>query len=155
MKYRHYGIAQKDFNKSLLKKAVTNPTAYLPLNMRGLLSFYLNKPLPGTGFWASRVDSNFGWKEFCEYESFNLDSLTTHTDFELTSDARIYEIDSSEKVSYLRDNYSLKNGCGFNFENLAEDYDVLELVDMTCDLRNAIYGWDCESILILNPEVIL
>jgi hypothetical protein len=42
-----------------------------------------------------------------------------------------------------------------DFEKLARDYDAVEiLAGSNVDLYYAFYGWDCDSILIMNPYVI-
>ena len=43
-----------------------------------------------------------------------------------------------------------------DFEKLASRYDAIEvLISKDGRLYSALYGWDCDSILILNPNVII
>ena len=157
MEYIHYGINQNDFNISLLKKAQNQPYALkiskMP-KMKGL-AMYVNKPLQGTGFWASRKNVTNGWKEWCISEDFYTQNLEVYTVFELTDDARVYIVNNKQDVDYLKQKYSLPNEAGFDFTKLNQDYDAIEAATMDNGVYHALYLWDCESILILNPEIII
>ena len=157
MEYILYGINQNDFNISLLKKAQNQPYALkiskMP-KMKGL-AMYVNKPLQGTGFWASRKNATNGWKEWCISEDFYTQNLEVYTVFELTDDARVYIVNNKQDVDYLKQKYSLPNEAGFDFTKLNQDYDAIEAATMDNGVYHALYLWDCESILILNPEIII
>jgi hypothetical protein len=157
MEYIHYGINQNDFNISLLKKAQNQPYAIkiseMP-QMKGL-AMYVNKPLQGTGFWASRKNATNGWKEWCISEDFNTESLKSYTIFELTDNARVYIVNNKQDVDYLKQKYSLPNEAGIDFTKLNQDYDAIDVTTMDNGVYHALYLWDCESILILNPEIII
>ena len=153
MEYIHYGINQKDFNISLLKKAQNQPFAIkiseMP-QMKGL-AMYVNKPLQGTGFWASRKNTTNGWKEWCISEDFYTQNLEVYTVFELTDDAKVYTMNNAEDVDRLKQKYSLPNNAGFDFTKLSQYYDAIEAATMGNGVYHALFLWDCESILILNP----
>ena len=53
---------------------------------------YLNKP--SGGLWCSPVNSNYGWKDWCNGEGYNVGSLKTWTKFKLKETANILVIDS-------------------------------------------------------------
>lgn len=40
-----------------------------------------------------------------------------------------------------------------DFEKIAEEYDAIE-VNIDSSLYYALYTWDCDSILIMNPNII-
>ena len=40
-----------------------------------------------------------------------------------------------------------------DFEKIAEEYDAIE-VNIDNSLYYALYTWDCDSILIMNPNII-
>ena len=43
-----------------------------------------------------------------------------------------------------------------DFEKLAQEYDAIEvLISGDPGLYYELYGWDCDSILIMNPEIII
>ena len=116
---------------------------------------------PHGGLWASKIDSTFGWKDWCERNNFELDQLKCNFTFKLKDDAKILTIDSINvlerlhKLQYtvttlIRDVYFL------NFERLLEDgYDAIDFqLSKDHNLYWAMYGWDCDSILILNKDII-
>ncbi len=154
MKYTHYGISEKDFNTMLLKKAQTNEySKNYPVELAGLGS-YQTKPESGTGFWASRSDSKYGWEKWCMDNEYKECDLSKSVLFDIRNDAKIYEISNSAQVDALKRDFSLYNKMGFDFEKLAQKYDAIE-VTINNDTYYSLYGWDCDSILILNPEIIV
>ena len=76
----------------------------------------------------------------------------------LSNDARVLYINS---VNDLEDLPELHNEIGIcswkllNFEKLAKTYDAIEVnISGDPELYFALYGWDCDSILIMNPNII-
>jgi hypothetical protein len=115
---------------------------------------------PIGGLWASREGDNCGWKNWCEREEFHLSRLNTNFKFTLKDDARILRIDHEDQLDNLPKlkNYNKDNEydeCCLDFEKLKQNYDAIE-VDITVDYRIywRLYAWDCNSILIMNPEII-
>lgn len=122
---------------------------------------------PEGGLWASPEDSSFGWKQWNEQEEFRPCREDECFRFRLRQDAKVFVIDSVEKAktlpqlkmpeefSKLEAIYSIMGYVYPDFERIMEDYDAL-LYLQTSDpgLYNALYGWDCDSILVLNPDVI-
>ena len=46
--------------------------------------------------------------------------------------------------------------CFLDFEKLSKSYDVIEVnISADRDLYWELYGWDCDSILVMNPSVIV
>lgn len=44
----------------------------------------------------------------------------------------------------------------YDFEKLSEEYDVIEvLISEDHRLYHMFYGWDCDSIVIMNPNIII
>ena len=43
--------------------------------------------------------------------------------------------------------------CCLDFEKLSKDYDAIEVIDIG-KFYWALYGWDCNSILIMNPDIV-
>lgn len=115
---------------------------------------------PSGGFWASKIDAEFGWKEWCEdNDYFDCDEENSFI-FELAENARILEINSVEDLKKLPGrNRDIGFLGGFytmlDFEKLAEQYDAIE-VSISSDYRlyRALTGWDCDSILIMNPDIV-
>ena len=128
---------------------------------------FFNKP--DGGLWASPIDAEFGWREWCERERFEEKALKRSFRFNIAPPARILEL-TPENVWDLPGDIELRERIGWrsyraspfgkvvgiDFEKLSEDYDVL-----VCSITKypALYrflcGWDCDCILVLNKEVIV
>ena len=114
---------------------------------------------PFGGLWASPIDSRNSWKDWCIANEFNLDALSTYFTFKLKPGTRVAMIKSRKDLEdlwiggyvtidgkYSRPNYLIK------FEKLLKDgFDAVE-VKLNDSLYWDLYGWDCDSILILNPD---
>ena len=119
---------------------------------------------PSGGLWASDVEALFGWKNWCEANDFRLYRLDTSFKFRLKDNVRVLVIDKCSKLKdlprqkaedfddYIDSKYSFTI---LDFEKIAESYDAIEvIISSDSDLYYKLYGWDCDSILILNKEVI-
>lgn len=149
-KYIHYG--HKCFDRGLF------------VTVRNGLG--INKPLGG--LWASPVDAERGWYKWSMNNDFHTDRLKKSFEFELSQDARVLELtpDNVWELPMLEDAHkwsvrpSRVDPCGMvmgiDFEALAREYDVLSCsLSENPSLYWSLYGWDCDCILVLNPEVIV
>ena len=108
---------------------------------------------PFGGLWASPVDAKFGWKEWNDIEEFRTCDPKNAFRFTLAEGARVLRIDSLDKLSEIPVN---KPAYHFDFEDVAKRYDAVECcLSEAPALYNALYGWDCDSILVLNQDVIV
>lgn len=121
-----------------------------------------NKPLGG--LWASPVDSSYTWEQWCLDNNFN---YTIGEDkyfqgeqfrFKLKDNARLLSITSAKQLDELP---QIKNDLTSNiykildFKKLEEEYDAIEvLISMDHQLYWDLYGWDVDSIVVMNPDVI-
>lgn len=143
MIYIHYGAVQ--YNPELFK-----PISNRPFSVK-----------PHGGLWASSIDAKFGWKDWCEAENFRECLEQNSFRFRLRDDANIIKINSKDDCSELpivpvSPSYSGLNWLLIDFEQLVKDgVDVIQ-VNMSNDDRLywALYGWDCDSILVMNKDVI-
>lgn len=135
--YIHYGHAA--FDPSLFVKIRNNSP--------------WNKPIGG--LWASPVNATFGWKDWCEAEEFR--ECIENNSFKFTlPGANVLTINSVED---LRKAPTLDyNGIGWiiDFERCIKlGYDAIELnISKSHELYWELYGWDCDSILVMNPDKI-
>lgn len=160
--YVHYASFQKDSNKINFDKKYFEKI----INRE-----FISKPKGG--FWASPIDAKYGWKEWCSNEepewikdihSYKLmlkddASILYFRSFNELCDA-IQEypelfFDTMAKREYLM---HYKSPCPptvyINFEKALESgIDAIEI--MIDELYYPLYGWDCDSILIMNPDVIV
>ena len=113
------------------------------------------KPKEG-GLWASPVKSPLNWKKLCENGNECEWIQNGSFQFTLKPYAEILEIKSVKQLKELpqTDNRFLERVC-LDFEELSKIYDAIE-VFVTYDpkLYWYLYGWDCDSILVMNPDVI-
>lgn len=147
MEYIHYGSLK--FNSNIFKQ-VKNLS-------------YSNKPKPGTGLWASPKESNYGWKDWCKQENFRSCKDKNSFTFELDKNAKILIIDNYEdlikNLNFLK-HKEFKGLISIDFEEASKRYDAILLTEK--GERNTrithpknLYGWDCESILILKSDNII
>lgn len=83
--------------------------------------------------------------------------------FNLKDNTRIYTINTYKDLEWLMERYKDNNSFSFkptlDFERISKDYDVIELTEAgQWETRFShpfnLYGWDVESILVLNFDVI-
>ena len=111
---------------------------------------------PTGGFWGSPVGAEYGWKDWCKDEDFRDCEKEKSFEFELSDTANVIHIHSVKDVDNL-DLPKLPTGY-IDFEKAKETrIDAIEL-HISDDNNNQLYwqfyGWDCDSILVLNKEVI-
>jgi hypothetical protein len=119
------------------------------------------------GLWASSVDASLGWKEWCTSEDFHTNRLLDSFTFELSENSKILHIRSIRDLKLLPRQENLPfepPWVCLDFEKLlADGWDAIELhlsEEDVCShgfmdgLYYQLYGWDCDSILIMNPDVV-
>lgn len=108
------------------------------------------------------VDSERGWKEWCEYENEYDWIYGEPFIFTLKNDAKILKIKTFDDIpdeKFVNDSkdlhpYSVPNYY-LDYEKLAKEYDGIEINAGTDNrLYQAFLGWDCDSICIFNPNII-
>ena len=148
--YIHYG--SEHFDKEKFKP--------IKIQKIDIPTVIFNKP--NGGYWASRSDAKYGWKAFCiTNDLYNMDVMP-YTVFALKNSAKIYAIDSLKDLDWLVE-YGLAQTffeCPkvyqIDFEKMMNRHDAIEL-NMSNDYNNLyrpMYDWDCDSILIMNPDII-
>lgn len=140
--YIHYG--HKAFDPNLFVIPSNRPCA--------------NKPRGG--LWASSIDAHYGWKDWCKAESYRSCDNEDSFCFQLTNGANIFTINSVEDVNRMplqKDGFSTSVIRAINFESMYQNgVDVIEYnLSNDDDLYFALYGWDCDCILVLNPNVVI
>jgi hypothetical protein len=111
---------------------------------------------PKGGLWTSPVDSEYGWKDWSEDNQYG--DLSIH--FDLAFEGTVLEIDSVEDMNELP--WIEQEFMHFvSFEPLVfMGYDAIHLTNKgQCDTRltypKSLYGWDCETVLVMNADAIL
>ncbi len=134
--YIHYG--HKAFDRSLFQP-ITNHKCW-------------KKPLGG--LWASPVDAPFGWKAWCESESFRECEEDNAFRFTLKPESKVFRIECLKDFTELMRITNSQNDDEINFEKLAKLYDAVDFVQ-TLETNMVLNDWDCDCILVMNPGVIL
>lgn len=116
---------------------------------------------PKGGLWASDVEAEHGWKDWCEVEEFRDCKEDDSFSFVLSDSAKVLYINSVDDLKVLP-KADDKFGMNFSswilldFEKLAETYDAVEVsISSDFDLYYQLYGWDCDSIVIMNPDIVV
>lgn len=116
---------------------------------------------PIGGLWSCPVNSDWGWKDWCEYNGFKEERLSNWFKFKLDENSNVFVIDNPEDLNEMNEmaNYVTLYGDVFpDFEKLSGSFDGILLTDIgescTRFTHPGLRGWDVESLLIFNPEVI-
>lgn len=141
-----------------------NPEKFKPIKNK------LMSTKPEGGLWASPIDSPQNWKNWCETEKFHLEKLQKSFTLQLRPNAKVLYINYAERLDLLPKQKPLvglehfDNWDCLDFEKIAKKYDAIELSlsqettrgqEYWKSLSYKLYGWDCDSILILNPKCIM
>ncbi len=142
--YIHYGSDSFDIHKFIF-----------PINER------INWCKPIGGLWASPINAPYiGWREWCEGEGFNIDKLNTSFIFTLKDTANVMTIHTDKDLEKIRpyalvDKYFNNEFRSIDFEKIIRDgYDAIEFYICSNKMYYALYGWDVDSLLVLNPNCI-
>ena len=147
--FRHYGSLY--FSKAKFKKVKND----------GI------KPIGG--FWASPVGNQYcTWEDFCRVEM--PDWLKCPSCFiRLKDHSKILYIDSIKQFEYLKKNYSYKNKRNrlfsdkfflshvIDYEKMVRDgFDAVYFgISAYPELYYILYGFDVDSLIVLNPDCVL
>ena len=154
MEYIHYGSSRFD------------PLLVMDQSKTNMAS--INKP--NAGLWASPVNSDWGWKDWCESEQFYKNDFSKYFVFKLKPNAKILTIrslkdwnlvlneilDASLQDSLFLDmNIDKRNAI---WDYISKSYDAI-LVIMSdhygsMHMSFEFNSWDCDSIVVFNPEVV-
>lgn len=154
-----------------IKESTKTYIHYIKENVPGhfdLLKFrgIRNRPIPwtkpeaGSGLWGSPVDSTWGWKEWNERAEYRECKDEFSFKFRLKPGNKVLtlknkpDIEGIPMLAELADiRNSFVNEYHPDFEKLAGMVDAIEIEDIN-PFYMSLYGWDCESILVLNPYII-
>lgn len=115
---------------------------------------------PYGGLWASPLNAKYGWKNFCENNLLSEIDLSNYFLFKLKDEAKVLKITQSEQLHNLPLNNSASKifksiFIALDFEEIKKEYDAIEvLISEDDQLYWDLYGWDCDSLLVLNKAVI-
>lgn len=131
---------------------------------------------PDGGLWGSPVDATYGWAEWCKETGYEIEKLETSFLFTLAEGANLLRVSSIEDLTELPKQQmnlyfpqevcdmlyeleSLTTRAFLDFEALlASGVDAVQVDTRGAagyEVRHALNGWDCDSILVLNKDVII
>lgn len=119
-------------------------------------------PKPYGGFWASRYSRDgLQWRDFIKEKRGIELKMGNSFKFPLKKGANIIEITCSKDLKALpkapTDKCTQLKWVCLDFEKmLADGVDAIEVRGIANDkkLYFDLYSWDCDSILIMNPDII-
>lgn len=114
---------------------------------------------PTGGLWASPIDAEFGWREWNAESHFMTCNKENSFVFTLSKKANVLRIHTASDMGKLPQRElefpTIATQIAIDFEKcVKEGIDAIELCTLDNGLYWALYGWDCESIIVLNKDVI-
>lgn len=111
---------------------------------------------PYGGLWASPETAPYGWETWVKDNNFTFD-LSKWFIFTLKDDAKVLEITNASQLNDLP-----KAPCTLSphwvvldFEEISKSYDAMQvMISSDQQLYWDLYGWDCDTILVFNPDII-
>jgi hypothetical protein len=103
------------------------------------------------GYWCSPINSKYGWKEWVRD---NMDEWQTDVHHTATIRGNGLIINRSEDYTGPRGAWRYGQGC-WDWDWIIAHYDFVWLTyegEHACHME--LYGWDCESIVVFNPDCI-
>jgi hypothetical protein len=114
---------------------------------------------PRGGLWTSPVNSEFGWKDWCEAEGYSDLEESFYLEFRgsllvIDSVEDLKKLPWIESVGYGAHSVVFQCFCvgGFTYDAIHLTKKGLE--ETAFSKPFSLYGWDCECVLILNPDSI-
>lgn len=143
--YIHYGNTR--FDKNLFKPIKND--------------FFIK---PNGGLWASPIDAKYGWKDWNEDSNYIKCREDNCFRFRLKDNARVCVINKLEDLALLPLNkmmaiYDFMGEREYKFLDFEQivtlGYDaILENLSNDNRLYWALYGWDCDSLLVFNKDIV-
>lgn len=126
---------------------------------------------PDGGLWASSCEAKNSWCSWCEENDFRRANTDKHFYFNIADTANVLRIESLEDcrelilqpVGYLHEEYKDSNYNVIDYracmkrgiDAIEYKYDIASQSEDFEEIDTIMWGWDCDSILILNPDIIV
>lgn len=115
------------------------------------------------GLWASPVDCELPWKEWCENEDFHTDTLDKSFTFSLSPDARVLHAKHLRDIEpFIRYDNSISDRWTYPMLYLDAIYKMYDAMEVHMSKHwnelhdfSLFYSWDVDSIVVWNPDVII
>lgn len=134
---------------------------YKSEEFKPILNQMFIKPLGG--LWTSPVISTWSWRDWCASQEYGECIQENSFNLKFNKDAKILIIESYQDLEEIVKDYRilsdplLKFFTILDFEKLRESCDAIWLTEegqrqTHLSTPLSLYGWDCESILIMNSD---
>lgn len=114
---------------------------------------------PSGGLWGSPIKAKYGWKNWCQDNEFRECLEENSFRFKLDDNANVLCINSVDDLNFLpkiKDELVPQTWILLDFEELKRQYDAIEVnISNDYGLYWKLYGWDCDSILVMNSDVVV
>lgn len=158
-----------------------NEHVYDPFKFEKIKNKAILDTKPVNGLWLSSYNKDVGsyWMEWCKQEEWHQDGQVGSL-LKIKDKSRIFIIDNLDDLKTLNLFYGIKSNYGnnsyyLNFETISRDYDGIYLTKngeretdvystyMLKELETGFYkfkprinlcGWECECLLVFNPEIL-
>jgi hypothetical protein len=114
---------------------------------------------PFGGLWGSN-ENGYGWSEWCHDNEFNVDKLEVSFKFKIQEGSRVLNVlnDELKQYSMCQIDFPFNRTPILNhidWEKVKSDYDAVYIAaGSNNNLYHRYYGWDCDSILVLNFDAV-
>jgi len=118
---------------------------------------------PKGGLWTSPIDSKYGWKNWCQDNEFG--DLSEYFELEISGViCTINSVYDLQKLPILRNkefwpynyiDFQLMKRNGIDAIHLTEKGERTTRFTMWDDCDVSLYGWDCETVFIMNKDCIM
>lgn len=122
-------------------------------------SRWQQRPDKPFGLWASPVNSQNSWYDWCMSEDFHVEKLAICFKFVLADGARVLHVRSADDVKKYLIGPGIFYRLSWNYPRLYKDFDAVELhygndwgLIQDCEI---FWGWDVDSIVIWNPDIVV
>ena len=112
---------------------------------------------PTGGLWACRLGQKYSWRKWNETSNLKRCDKANSFTFSLVKGTKVLVINSSEELASCKYIKNLEHGIvTLDFERIKADGIGAIEVNISADpnLYWDLYGWDCDSVLILNPDCV-
>jgi len=114
---------------------------------------------PRGGLWASPMNAAYGWNAWCKDQQFREYAPDDNFTFTLKPGSyvlRLRHVDDLEHLPKTHLHRSPTSTAMLDFEELARiGVDAIDVdISHGGGLYMALYGWDCDTLLVLNPDAI-
>ena len=137
---------------------------YDPLKFKEIGYNHPMKTKPSGGLWGTWNGAEYGWQQWCIDNEFKEERLSLSFLFYLAPETRILELSDIEDLDMIPTLEYREFHIGLypttihiDWFELMKTYDVVKLNYSNNEnlWYRVLYGWDCDSVLVMNKDVLI